>query len=96
MEKYTTRTITANAQIALTDQVVLCNATSPINIVIPDSPGDGTQLFIKNISENDVTIQINGLQDLTVPRLPTGINKTLSRLASVHLLASSAGNWIMI
>jgi hypothetical protein len=53
-------------------------------------------LSTKNLSEFDVILHIDGLQDLSIPRMPTGNIKLLPRLSGLHLLACTTDKWIMI
>ncbi len=64
-------TINANATLNSTNQIVLCNSTSPFNVTLPTaSSSSGRQYTIKNINSGVVTII--GTVDATVnPTLPT-------------------------
>lgn len=107
METFTSRVVTTqNDKLSNSDEVVVFDADREINFIVGASSGDGRQVYLKNISEHNVVIRISGLQDLNVrisglqdlivPRMNTGTYKRLYQFNCWHLLAYSAGKWVII
>jgi hypothetical protein len=96
MEKLSSRTLTDGDRLIDTDEVVIFNGSEDIYFVVPASSGDGRQVYLKNISERDVTVHIEGLQDLSVPRMPAGNTMRLARNNNVQLGVFLVNKWIQL
>ena len=90
------RVVTATADSYLvTDEAVIFNSPDKIAFNVGPSLGDSKALYLKNINDGTVFVNINGLQDLGATKTP-GNTLTQAKYSSVLLVAYAAGKWVLL
>lgn len=83
--------VTTTYTILSTDEVIVCNSTTPFTVTLPTATGSGQTYAVKNINTGIITLEGNSFD-----RIDGELNQTINQWEDIQLTDYAANAWIII
>lgn len=83
--------VTTTYTILSTDEVIVCNSTTPFTVTLPAATGSGQTYAVKNINTGIITLEGNSSD-----KIDGELNQTINQWEDIQLTDYAANAWIII